>query len=161
MNAYPHLLQPLDLGFTTLRNRALMGSMHLGLEEAENGFARMAAFYAERARGGILCGDRHEGRHGRQEGPAQGLTDPGAAGLNRLEGAPERGAQTGGERRGGGETSHSLLVLFGRLELRKHGTTDWSGWYKTKPDNLLDPTVYLMAIFLEDLFELNKLGTES
>lgn len=53
MSAYPHLLQPLDLGFTTLRNRSLMGSMHLGLEEAENGFARMAAFYAERARGGV------------------------------------------------------------------------------------------------------------
>lgn len=49
--AYPTLLQPLDLGFTTLRNRVLMGSMHVGLEEAPNGFARMAAFYAERARG--------------------------------------------------------------------------------------------------------------
>ncbi|MGA5817784.1 FAD-dependent oxidoreductase [Kitasatospora sp. NPDC094028] len=51
--AYPHLLQPLDLGFTTLRNRVLMGSMHVGLEEAPNGFERMAAFYAERARGGV------------------------------------------------------------------------------------------------------------
>ena len=50
---YPHLLQPLDLGFTTLKNRVLMGSMHLGLEEAPNGFQRMAAFYAERARGGV------------------------------------------------------------------------------------------------------------
>ncbi len=49
---YPHLLQPLELGFTTLKNRVLMGSMHLGLEEAKNGFERMAAFYAERARGG-------------------------------------------------------------------------------------------------------------
>ena len=53
MIAYPHLLAPLDLGFTTLRNRSLMGSMHTGLEEAPNGFARMAAFYAERARGGV------------------------------------------------------------------------------------------------------------
>jgi len=53
MSAYPHLLQPLDLGFTTLRNRVLMGSMHVGLEEAKDGFARMAAFYAERARGGV------------------------------------------------------------------------------------------------------------
>ncbi len=53
MSAYPHLLQPLDLGFTTLRNRVLMGSMHVGLEEAKNGFERMAAFYAERARGGV------------------------------------------------------------------------------------------------------------
>ncbi|MGW4633793.1 oxidoreductase [Nocardia sp. NPDC004415] len=49
---YPHLLEPLDLGFTTLRNRVLMGSMHVGLEEAPDGYARMAAFYAERARGG-------------------------------------------------------------------------------------------------------------
>jgi 2,4-dienoyl-CoA reductase (NADPH2) len=52
-HSYPHLLQPLDLGFTTLKNRVLMGSMHLGLEEAPNGFQRMAAFYAERARGGV------------------------------------------------------------------------------------------------------------
>ncbi|WP_141104153.1 2,4-dienoyl-CoA reductase FMN-binding domain-containing protein, partial [Noviherbaspirillum denitrificans] len=53
MNHYPHLLKPLDLGFTTLRNRVLMGSMHVGLEEVANGFERMAAFYAERARGGV------------------------------------------------------------------------------------------------------------
>lgn len=53
MTAYPHLLAPLDLGFTTLRNRVLMGSMHLNLEEAPDGFARMAAFYAERTRGGV------------------------------------------------------------------------------------------------------------
>jgi 2,4-dienoyl-CoA reductase (NADPH2) len=53
MSAYPHLLAPLDLGFTTLRNRVLMGSMHVGLEEAKDGFARMAAFYAERAQGGV------------------------------------------------------------------------------------------------------------
>ncbi|MCM8640346.1 NADPH-dependent 2,4-dienoyl-CoA reductase [Accumulibacter sp.] len=52
-NAYPHLLAPLDLGFTTLRNRVLMGSMHTGLEEAPQGFHRLAAFYAERARGGV------------------------------------------------------------------------------------------------------------
>lgn len=53
MTAYPHLLSPLDLGFTTLPNRVLMGSMHVGLEEAERGFERMAAFYAARARGGV------------------------------------------------------------------------------------------------------------
>jgi 2,4-dienoyl-CoA reductase (NADPH2) len=53
MNAYPNLLKPLDLGFTTIPNRLLMGSMHLGLEEAEHGFERMAAFYAERALGGV------------------------------------------------------------------------------------------------------------
>ena len=50
---YPNLLAPLDLGFTTLKNRVLMGSMHTGLEEAPNGFARLAAFYRERARGGV------------------------------------------------------------------------------------------------------------
>ncbi|MGO1167880.1 MAG: NAD(P)-binding protein, partial [Janibacter sp.] len=50
---YPHLLEPLDLGSTSLRNRVLMGSMHVGLEEAADGFERMAAFYAERARGGV------------------------------------------------------------------------------------------------------------
>jgi 2,4-dienoyl-CoA reductase (NADPH2) len=53
MSAYPNLLRPLDLGFTTLKNRVLMGSMHVGLEEVPNGFARMAAFYAERARGEV------------------------------------------------------------------------------------------------------------
>ena len=53
MSFYPHLSKPLDLGFTTLPNRLLMGSMHVGLEEVENGFARMAAFYAERAMGGV------------------------------------------------------------------------------------------------------------
>lgn len=53
MTHYPHLNAELDLGFTTLRNRVLMGSMHVGLEEAPNGFVRMAAFYAERARGEV------------------------------------------------------------------------------------------------------------
>ena len=50
---YPHLLAPLDLGFTTLRNRSLMGSMHTGLEEKPGGFERMAVYFAERARGGV------------------------------------------------------------------------------------------------------------
>src|SRR5438132_10974289 len=53
MKHYPHLLAPLDLGFTTLKNRVLMGSMHTGLEEAPDGHAKLAAFYAERARGGV------------------------------------------------------------------------------------------------------------
>lgn len=52
VSKYPHLLEPLDLGFTKLRNRTLMGSMHTGLEEAKHGFERLAVFYAERARGG-------------------------------------------------------------------------------------------------------------
>ena len=50
---YPLLFSPLDLGFTTLKNRILMGSMHTGLEEAENGFERLAAYFVERARGGV------------------------------------------------------------------------------------------------------------
>lgn len=50
---YPNLLAPLDLGFTTLKNRTLMGSMHTGLEEKPGGFERMAAYFAERARGGV------------------------------------------------------------------------------------------------------------
>ena len=52
-NLYKHLLSPLDLGFTTLKNRILMGSMHTGLEETKNGFERMAVYYAERARGQV------------------------------------------------------------------------------------------------------------
>ncbi|WP_322013185.1 NADPH-dependent 2,4-dienoyl-CoA reductase [Paraburkholderia sp. J12] len=72
MEHYPNLLRPLDLGFTTLRNRVLMGSMHVGLEEVPNGFERMAAFYAERARGevglivtgGIAPNERARPMHG-------------------------------------------------------------------------------------------------
>jgi len=50
---FPHIFKPLDLGFTTLKNRVLMGSMHTGLEEAKGGFDKMAEFYAARARGGV------------------------------------------------------------------------------------------------------------
>lgn len=50
---YPHLLAPLDLGFTTIQNRVLMGSMHTGLEEEKGGFEKLAAFYEERAKGGV------------------------------------------------------------------------------------------------------------
>ncbi|MBD2798065.1 NADPH-dependent 2,4-dienoyl-CoA reductase [Xenorhabdus sp. 18] len=53
MSNYPHLLTPLDLGFTTLKNRVLMGSMHTGLEEYPDGAQRLAQFYAERAAGGV------------------------------------------------------------------------------------------------------------
>lgn len=51
--AYPKLLEPLDLGFTTLKNRVLMGSMHTMLEDIDGGIPRLAAFYAERARGQV------------------------------------------------------------------------------------------------------------
>lgn len=52
-NTYPHMLAPLDLGFTTLKNRVLMGSMHTGLEEVADGHERMAAYFGERAKGGV------------------------------------------------------------------------------------------------------------
>ncbi|GLP97934.1 FAD-dependent oxidoreductase [Paraferrimonas sedimenticola] len=51
--SYQHLLEQLDLGFTQLSNRVLMGSMHTGLEEEKGGFEKLAAFYAERAKGGV------------------------------------------------------------------------------------------------------------
>ncbi|MBE1499306.1 2,4-dienoyl-CoA reductase (NADPH2) [Amycolatopsis lexingtonensis] len=53
MTPYPNLLSPLDLGFTTLRNRVLMGSMHTGLEDKASHFPELAEYYAERARGGV------------------------------------------------------------------------------------------------------------
>jgi len=75
MTAYPHLLAPLDLGFVTLRNRVLMGSMHTGLEERGD-WARVAEFYGLRARGGaglIVTGGMAPN--------AEGGVFPGAAGL--------------------------------------------------------------------------------
>lgn len=75
MTPYPHLFTPLDLGFTTLRNRVLMGSMHTGLEETKD-WNRVAEFYAERARGGVslmVTGGMAPNR--------EGGVFPGAAGL--------------------------------------------------------------------------------
>ncbi|MDQ2819447.1 MAG: NADPH-dependent 2,4-dienoyl-CoA reductase [Pseudomonadota bacterium] len=53
MSPFPHLLSPLDLGFTTLRNRVIMGSMHTGLEDRFYHYGKLAAFYRERAKGGV------------------------------------------------------------------------------------------------------------
>jgi 2,4-dienoyl-CoA reductase (NADPH2) len=75
MTDYPHLLAPLDLGFTTLKNRVLMGSMHTGLEETKD-WNRVAEFYAERARGEValmVTGGMAPNR--------EGGVFPGAAGL--------------------------------------------------------------------------------
>ncbi|KMW59093.1 2,4-dienoyl-CoA reductase [NADPH] [Candidatus Rhodobacter oscarellae] len=75
MANYPHLLAPLDLGFTTLKNRVLMGSMHTGLEETKD-WNRVATFYAERAAGGValmVTGGMAPNR--------EGGVFPGAAGL--------------------------------------------------------------------------------
>lgn len=52
-NKYPNLFEPLNLGFTTLKNRVLMGSMHTGLEEQKDGYKKMASYYGERAKGGV------------------------------------------------------------------------------------------------------------
>ncbi|MGW9031026.1 FAD-dependent oxidoreductase [Streptomyces sp. NPDC055722] len=94
MSRYPHLLTPLDLGFTTLPNRVLMGSMHVGLEEAERGFERMAAFYAARARGGvglIVTGGIAPNEAGRPyEGGAKLTTDAEAEQHSVITGAVHR-----------------------------------------------------------------------
>ena len=75
MTTYPHMLAPLDLGFTKLKNRVLMGSMHTGLEETKD-WNRVAEFYATRARGGVglmVTGGMAPNR--------EGGVFPGAAGL--------------------------------------------------------------------------------
>ncbi|MCP9620442.1 NADPH-dependent 2,4-dienoyl-CoA reductase [Nocardia otitidiscaviarum] len=53
MSSYPHLVEPLDLGFTSLRNRVVMGSMHTGLEDRAWNTNKLAAYFAERAKGGV------------------------------------------------------------------------------------------------------------
>jgi 2,4-dienoyl-CoA reductase (NADPH2) len=90
------MLAPLDLGFTTLKNRVLMGSMHVGLEEAPNGFERMAAFYAERARRGGP--DRHR-RHRPQRArpPHAGRRHAGRRGGGRSTGRHEAVHAEGGK----------------------------------------------------------------
>ncbi|AWB93907.1 NADPH-dependent 2,4-dienoyl-CoA reductase [Aeromicrobium chenweiae] len=67
MNPYPHLLEPLDLGHTTLRNRVIMGSMHTGLEDRAKHLPELAAYFAERAAGGValsVTGGYAPGWHG-------------------------------------------------------------------------------------------------
>ena len=75
---YPHVFAPLDLGFTRLKNRILMGSMHTGLEEAPDGFPRMAEYFAERARGGVVeCMHQSRAAALRQGLPAMTQQAPG------------------------------------------------------------------------------------
>src|SRR5438093_1129800 len=84
---YPNLFAPLDLGFTTLANRVLMGSMHTGLEEATDGFEKLAAFYAARAKGGaglIVTGGIAPNFAGRLEPRASQLSFPWQVGRLRL-----------------------------------------------------------------------------
>jgi len=104
MTAFPHLLAPLDLGFTTLRNRTLMGSMHTGLEEMPNGFERMAAFFAERARGGV--GLIVTGGVGPNE---EGSVRAGAAKLSTPEEAEEHKVVTQAVHEAGGKICLQIL----------------------------------------------------
>ncbi|MDX2352439.1 NADPH-dependent 2,4-dienoyl-CoA reductase [Stutzerimonas xanthomarina] len=104
MTAFPHLLAPLDLGFTTLRNRTLMGSMHTGLEEMPNGFERMAAFFAERARGGV--GLIVTGGVGPNE---EGSVRAGAAKLSTQEEAEEHKVVTQAVHEAGGKICMQIL----------------------------------------------------
>jgi 2,4-dienoyl-CoA reductase (NADPH2) len=83
---YPRMLAPLDLGFTTLKNRVLMGSMHVGLEELPDGVDRLAAFYAARARGGvglIVTGGISPDERGRPWATGAALTTPAEADAHR------------------------------------------------------------------------------
>lgn len=110
---YPHLLSPLDLGFTTLANRVVMGSMHTGLEEHEGGFERLAAFYAERARGGaglIVTGGIAPNDAGR---PFEG-----GSRLTTEEEAAEHRVITGAVHAEGGKIAMQILH-FGRYAYHK------------------------------------------
>ena len=81
---YPHVFSPLDLGFTRLKNRILMGSMHTGLEDSADGFPRMAEYFAERARGGvgmIITGGIYPNA---EAGRGSKLSTPDEAALHRL-----------------------------------------------------------------------------
>ena len=101
---YPNLLTPLDLGFTKLKNRVLMGSMHTGLEEAPNGFERMAAYFGERARGGaglIVTGGVAPNE--------AGCVAPGAAKLTTDDEAEKHQTLTGAVHQEGGKIAMQIL----------------------------------------------------
>jgi 2,4-dienoyl-CoA reductase (NADPH2) len=103
MSRYPHLLAPLDLGFTTLKNRVLMGSMHTGLEETRD-WPRVAAFYAERARGQvglIVTGGMAPNR--------EGGVFPGAAGLFTDQDIANHRIVTGAVHAEGGKIAMQIL----------------------------------------------------
>ena len=104
MTKYKHIFEPLDLGFTTLKNRILMGSMHTGLEEEKNGYERMAAFYAERAKGGvglIVTGGISPN--------TQGLTMPFAAKMTKKKHAREHKVITEAVHKEGGKICMQIL----------------------------------------------------
>lgn len=101
---YPHLLAPLDLGFTQLKNRVLMGSMHTGLEEAPKGFERMAVYFADRARGdaGLIV-------TGGVAPNEAGCVAAGAAQLTTAEEAEQHRVITGAVHREGGKIAMQIL----------------------------------------------------
>lgn len=104
MSKYPNLLAPLNLGFTTLKNRVLMGSMHVGLEEAPSGYDRMAAFYAERAKGGvalIVTGGISPNDHG--------VTFHGGSKLDTIEEAEKHKVITQAVHEAGGKIAMQIL----------------------------------------------------
>jgi 2,4-dienoyl-CoA reductase (NADPH2) len=104
MSKYPNLLAPLNLGFTTLKNRVLMGSMHVGLEEAPGGYDRMAAFYAERAKGGvalIVTGGISPNDHG--------VTFQGGSKLDTIEEAEKHKVITQAVHEAGGKIAMQIL----------------------------------------------------
>jgi len=104
MTSYPHLLAPLDLGFTTLKNRVLMGSMHTGLEELPDGPQRLAAFYGERAAAGvalIVTGGIAPNKQGR--------VAKGAAVFNHVEQVAEHKIVTDAVHQAGGKIALQIL----------------------------------------------------
>ena len=104
MSKYPNLLAPLNLGFTTLKNSVLMSSMHVGLEEAPGGYDRMAAFYAERAKGGvalIVTGGISPNDHG--------VTFHGGSKLDTLEEAEKHKVITQAVHEAGGKIAMQIL----------------------------------------------------
>ncbi|MDR5866625.1 NADPH-dependent 2,4-dienoyl-CoA reductase [Halomonas koreensis] len=104
MTAYPHLFRPLTLGPLTLPNRVLMGSMHTNLEEAPDGFARLAAFYAERVRAGValIVG-------GGIAPNAEGAVFEGASTLERPEQVADHRRVTGAVHEAGGHICLQIL----------------------------------------------------
>ncbi|AOM42188.1 NADPH-dependent 2,4-dienoyl-CoA reductase [Xenorhabdus hominickii] len=114
MSNYPHLLAPLDLGFTTLKNRVLMGSMHTGLEEHPDGAQRLAQFYAERAAGGvalIVTGGIAPNR--------QGVVSAGASVLNSEDSLPHHKLITDAVHQAGGKIALQILHA-GRYSYQKN-----------------------------------------
>ena len=103
MTAYPHLLAPLDLGFTVLPNRVLMGSMHTGLEETGD-WNRVAEFYAARARGGVGLMVT-----GGMAPNAEGGVFPGAAGLFTAQDVANHRIVTGRVQNAGGRIAMQIL----------------------------------------------------